>query len=388
MRNPIGGVAFGVALALLLATGLVMSIVRYVRGPVAAAPRPAPERPLALPTTADHYPVQAGGSFTVPYRCGLDLATLSRLVPLPRQEPAESGCLVATGSAAASERSGTLRVRFEPGTLDEAMRSYDLATRQSGGQPSGGNWQRVTGLGDEALLHYSAASGRVQVHFRSGPVATAITYRMVWKRDARSEPLARRPAVNAVLQAASKVAVAIGATVNRPAVATSAPAAEPVLDVADPCALVGEAVLRAAGVDPALRQDAAGVAATTVPTRGCAWNSAGNPARQVRLLVTSFPAGPHRGGAAQAEREFVRTYHAWRKEEHTFHALSAPGEKAMAGYTSEQAGLGTGTVEFKVRNLTVQVTCSGSDGGRPLSEAAALNTAHAVAVAAADTLPG
>ncbi|WP_188193358.1 hypothetical protein [Nonomuraea sp. SYSU D8015] len=384
VRNPVVVVSMDVALALLLVTGLVMSIDRYVSRPApGASPAAAEAEALAIPTTADLYPPRTARSF--PRRCGLDAATLRRLAPAATEVSGKTGCsfTITPGSAGSGLR-GVLRVSLKAGTLADAMKSYDLATGQGPARPSGrSGWQRVTGLGEEAAVRYS--DGRAELRFRSGTVTAAVLYRITRVKGADARPLARRPAVNGVLRAGARAASAIGAEVEGPKVATPASGTADALPTPDPCELVGEAALRAAGVVPSSRRSSKAVAPHGNPTQGCRWASGAAENTTLRVSVSSFPESRLRSGAAAASREFAELYHDKRTSVAAFHALRSPGEKAMATY-QDGDGVGRGEVMFTVRNVMITVSLQHPAGG-PHVQAAALNRAHAVAEAAATALP-
>ncbi|MFB4274376.1 hypothetical protein ACBJ59_03700 [Nonomuraea sp. MTCD27] len=378
-----------VVLALLLVLGLVTSIQRYVAGP---------DRKddgsdgggvmLALPTTADLYPARTR-PFTRPKHCGLDRATLRTLAPGATEIQRKTGCSFLIRPTAVPGLQGVLRVNFRAGTLPEAMRRYDLATSQGTTGLAGDTWRRVTGLGDEAMVRYRddiGVSGQAELHFRAGTVTAEVLYRIARDTGQKVQSVPERPTVNGAIRISAKAAAAIGAEVTRPTRAAAARRGEPARQAPDPCGLAGDEALRAAGLDPAPRRGAG------AGERGCSWSSA-EGGRSLLVRVTSFPGTRHRNGAAEADRAFVRLYHDTRKAARVFHALRGPGERAMAGYRADaempgaKGTAGEGKVTFRSGGLLVEVTYAGTSGGRPLTEAAALNPAHAIAEAAAAALP-
>ncbi|MGP3937496.1 hypothetical protein [Nonomuraea sp. KM88] len=389
MRESVVAVSAGVGLALLLVGGLVMSIVKYTRAPNVE------ERPLAIPTTADLYP--AARPFTKPEKCGLDDATLAKLVPGATGDLDETGCLFMIPLRTSDELGvdGSLRVVFTAGSLADAMDHYDLVTDQGRHSRHAveGTWQPVIGLGHEAMIRYETdrTSGEASLHFRSGAVSTKVEYQMTRLKGDVEEPLGEKPTMNGALEAASEVAAAIGAKVDDPAVGARSGRPEPALTAPDPCKLVGEAALRAAGVDPASRSVMGGRMRGV--TEGCSWHSvSADRYSSAGVSITSYPNGRHRDGAAEADGQFIHYYHEWRNASAAFYALRGPGRKAMADYRIDTNAphlgkLGAARVVFTVRNLMVSVHYSGNADGKPLSEAATLKPAHAIAEAVAGKLP-
>ncbi|MEU6718943.1 hypothetical protein ABZ897_46390 [Nonomuraea sp. NPDC046802] len=387
-RGRVVVVVLAGALALLIAVGLTLSVQRFLTTKLDTG-----GAVVTLPTVADHYPEQAAKPFAKPEQCGLDDATIRRLAPDAMEDDTELGCSFEIGIRSGSGLQGGLRVTFTTGAVVEVMRSYDLKTGQFMANQPDSFWQTVTGLGDEAVVGYSTLghTGRAELHFRSGAVAVNVKYNIARSEGYDEAPLGKGPTVDGALQAAAEVAAAIGAKVDNPAIGVPENQAEPGLPAPDPCKVLDEANLRAAGVDPALVGPAAGVTLPGVPIKGCSWASTQGE-RSLRLYVTSFSAGRHRGGSAEAEREFARVYQSARKSSSTFYALRGPGEKAMAGYALEAGGsergtAGRGEVVFTMRNLVVQVSYEGMADGGPLAEALALQPAYAVAKSVAARLP-
>jgi hypothetical protein len=407
----IGAAALAVALAATLAVVLT-------RGPGGAVP------PLRAPAyTADTAPeMRVPAAKDLPKACGVRAATVERYAPGAEKQRGTKHCGWYSQDDGDATRDRVLDVTVSAGGTNtspstsaagDALRALDPAAAAAiaSGRPA----RTVTGLGDEALYHYSpaltsrgSAAAGASLRVRVGAVVVSVAYDGRDRTgDGPDHQVPEAEAKRAVLAAASDAAHALGAPA-KPVFAEPAPAGPPPVRRAPrPCDLVTASLaerlapgaVRRRGTPPGMAAD---LLDTTYgrTTDTCVWDSVPTcclggdtdhrPERHLSVTVRSVPEWRRGAAVRLAAREYLeRHYDARTGRGRTgFRAVRGLGDQAYAVYRTDQDmdGRQGGEVLFRYRNLVIQVDyTAGRD--EPLPHATAIDSAYTVAAHARTTLP-
>ncbi|GAA1822550.1 hypothetical protein [Actinomadura chokoriensis] len=377
-----GAVLFAAVVVLVLSVVLVKALPSP--GSLDRLPDP-PAGPDRVPagTIVDAYPE----------RCGISAATLARLVPGARTAR-DGGQGTCTWSSQKDDRKSErhLSVGFtlfpgsalRPGMPQTGRAPVAAAMKSLGPKWSNVPGRAVTGLGDEAFMQVSPATGATVV-MRVGNANVSVQYRsLFW-------PIPEATARDGAFAAASEVAAALGArTPARPAVAP-APQPTPARKVPDLCAAVSERTRQrlvegdSVTGEPASRGGA--LAIKDAKVGNCSWTSTD---RELAVSAAVVPGSGLFDGALLATREYVMRHDDARAEktlsvhdEKYFRAVTGLGDQAFAIQVPEVI---PGEVVFRDGNVLVRVTYEAADERHPLSRKHAVRGAYAAAQEVAQAL--
>ncbi|OLT37977.1 hypothetical protein BJF79_28445 [Actinomadura sp. CNU-125] len=382
-RAELTAEAFAAALVLIVALVLVRATPEP--GPLDGLPDPpaGPGRVTAGPVTE-----------TLPKTCGLSAATVERLVRDPQmwKDGSLGACEWSSGRDEKEDR--FLSVELAP--LNGRSVAPDPTALTPGRSPVSGamtafapKWsdvppKAVTGLGDEALLQFSASAGATVVT-RVGNTQVVVQY-----RDFESS-FPEETARAAAFAAAAEIVTGLGARPARPAIAP-APRPTPARTIPDVCSSVSGGTL-----DRLMREEDVGVsvgfpASGGLPVegaegRGCTWLSS---ERELQVSVSVLPGTDLIDGTRQAVRQYeIRYLDAQAEETLSVHdrkrflPVRDLGDQAFAAHVP---GVVPATIVFRDGNVLAEITYAESGEHEPLDGRLALRGAYAAAQDLAEAL--
>ena len=378
---------------------------------------------LAAPAAADRVP--AGRIFEkLPRNCGVSDETALRLAPGADRDAEKGGVFRRGGSGDcrwyslddgkaecgwclgdfANERVLDVTITLAEGrTQSPITEAMDLVSRS---EPDAPEPTVVEGLGEEATARYSAdgATEGAVVAFRVGNAVASVEYRGWDDAGDRRETIPEKTAMDGALAAAAEAAKSLGAPASPEPSTVKHPVARPLGRVPKPCdAVPGDTVDRVAR--DAYRRRGSSMLFPKMLQTGmsgdtCMWKAETSryaDEGRSRTLKVSLAVAEERlpgMGVHTATRQYQGLHRNLRDGKTAgaddltgFTPLAGPGDRAFAVTRSGSGPSGdVGVVVFQKRNVLVEVTYEGADGGTGLRGRTLVDGAYTVAVAVERTL--